>query len=119
MGTRRSRCLISSSIDPELIVLVAYLGLEPFALLDQRGPSFGIFLPAGGLGHLVLAAANLLDGRHQPLALGLECDGTVDILEHIVGDIPVPAILPHSFGIGDDIFQIEHKLASIDRFRGR
>ena len=48
---------------PELIFLVADLGLEPFAFVDQRGPLIGIFLAAGGLGHLVLTAANLLDGR--------------------------------------------------------
>ena len=100
--------------DPELILLVADLGLEPFALLDQCGPLLGIFLPAGGLGHLVLAAADLLDGRQQHLALGLERDRPIDILEHIVGDIPVATILPHGFGIGDHIFQIEHGFASMN-----
>ncbi len=105
--------------DPELILLVADVGLEPLAFVNQRGPLFRISLAAGGLGHLVLAAANLLDGREQHPALGLESDGAVDILEHIVGDISVPAIPPHGFGVGDDVFQVEHELASIDRFRGR
>src|SRR5262249_17076156 len=48
------------------------LGLEAFALLDERGPPFRILLPAGRLGHLVLTAADLLDGRKQQLALALQ-----------------------------------------------
>ena len=47
---------------PQPLFLVADLGLEPLAFLDQRGPLVGVFLLAGGLGHLVLPAANLLDG---------------------------------------------------------
>ena len=54
---------------PELLFLVADLGLEALAFLDQRGPLVGVFLLAGGLGHLVLAAADLLDGlRAAPCA---------------------------------------------------
>ena len=105
--------------DPELIFLIADHGLEAFAFLDQRGPLFGIFLTAGGLGHLVLAAADLLHDRQQPLALGLERDHPIDILQHVVGDIPVAAVLPHRFGIGDDVFEIEHGFALNNQFRGR
>ena len=75
----------------ELLFLIADLGLEPLALVDQRGPLLGVFLLACGLGHLVLAAADLLDGREQPLALALERDDPVDVLEHVVRDVPVPA----------------------------
>ena len=103
---------------PEPLFLVADLGLEPLALVDQRGPPLGIFLLAGGLGHLVLAAADLLDGREQPLALALERDDPIDVLQHVVRDVPVAAVLPHRFGVGDDVFEVEHGSALNNQFRG-
>ena len=94
---------------PEPLFLVADLGLEPLAFLDQCGTMVGVFLAAGGLGHLVLPAANLLDGREQPLPLALQRDDPIDVLEHVVRDVPVAAILPHRLGVGDDEFEIEHE----------
>ena len=93
---------------PEPLLLVADLGLEPLALVDQRGPLLGVLLLAGGLGDLVLAAADLLDGLEQPLPLALERDDPVDVLEHVGRDVPVPAVLLDRLGVGDDVFEIEH-----------
>ena len=55
--------------------------LQAFALVDQGSPLLGIALAAGGLGDLVLAAADLFDGLKQAPALAFELDHAIDVID--------------------------------------
>ena len=76
----------------EPLFLVGDRRLEPLALVDQGRSLFGISLAACGLGHLVLAAADFFDIGSSPLRSS-RGDNAVDVLEHVVRDVPVPAVL--------------------------
>ena len=79
LGIRLSRWVISASSRRSRSSSLGHRRLEPLAFVDQRGPLLGVALAAGGLGHLVLPAADFLDRLEQAPALGLERDDAVDV----------------------------------------
>ncbi len=83
--------------------------LQALALVDQGRPLLGIALAAGGLGDLVLAAADLFDGLKQAAALAFERDHAIDVIEDVGRNVAIAAVLFDGLGIGDDEFQIEHE----------
>ncbi len=93
----------------EPLLLFRHLRLEALALLDERGPLCRVLLPARGLGHLVLTAADLLDGLEQSPAFSLKRDHAIDILDHVERDIAVAAVLFDRLGVRDDEFEIKHR----------
>ena len=65
----------------------------------------GIALAAGGLGDLVLAAADLFDGLKQAPALAFELHHAIDVIEHIGRDVAIAAVLLDGLGVGDTNFR--------------
>ena len=108
LGTRFNRCVSSASSRRSRSSSSATSDFKRLPSSMRADRLSRLALPAGGLGHLVLPAADLLDGLEQAPALVLKRDHAIDVLDHVGRDVPVAAVLFDRLGVGDDEFQIKH-----------